>query len=470
MGFIETVKNLLNANNLASENAQLKETINKYKINDVAFALQKLEETQNQTNQYIQRNTDLVNQINSNTEELTKLEKQVRTNQKKLSTLKEIVKRINTSVEQYYATEKPFRISLDFLKSPDLDGIEPQVELPLHCMDMKDLKKAYRENEKQINELTKKYTSWYTTKANKSIYALMVIALKAELQNILYNLKYDKLEKSIEDVKAVTAKYYDICATGNQSISSTMKKFIGEEEYLFINAVKIEYNYYVKKEQAKQEQMAIREQMKQEEEERKALEAEKKKVEKEEEKYLNEIEKIKANLNDATDESSIEEYKKRLLELEGLLSDVAIKKDEIVKLQNGKAGTVYVISNLGAFGPNVFKVGMTRRINPEDRIRELSNASVPFKFDIHSFIFSEDAVAMESKLHELLNDKRVNKVNLRKEFFNTTIDELESLVQDVEPTAEFKRTMVAEEFNQSISSDGNYVSITQDDDDEEEEE
>lgn len=121
----------------------------------------------------------------------------------------------------------------------------------------------------------------------------MVLALRSELQNILYNLKYEKLVTSIEDVKKVTQKFLLVAGEGNQSIAGTLTKFIGEIEYLFINAVKIEYNYYVKKEQARQEQMAIREQMRQEAQERKALEEERKKVEKEESKYHTEIEKIK---------------------------------------------------------------------------------------------------------------------------------------------------------------------------------
>lgn len=143
--------------------------------------------------------------------------------------------------------------------------------------------------------------------------------------------------------------------------------------------------------------------------------------------------------------------------MQAKLADVTIKKDNIVQLQNGKAGNVYIISNLGSFGENVFKVGMTRRIDPQDRVNELGNASVPFKFDVHSFIFSEDAVGLESKLHSILNNKRVNKVNMRKEFFYTTVDELEELVNKIEPTAEFNKTMLAEEFRQSQSSNENYT-------------
>ena len=119
---------------------------------------------------------------------------------------------------------------------------------------------------------------------------------------------------------------------------------------------------------------------------------------------------------------------------------------------------MYIISNLGAFGENIFKIGMTRRLNPQDRVDELGSASVPFKFDVHSFIFSDNAVELENKLHNILNEKRVNKVNMRKEFFYTTIDELENIVTEIDPTAEFNRTMLAEEFRQSQSTTENYTS------------
>lgn len=235
-----------------------------------------------------------------------------------------------------------------------------------------------------------------------------------------------------------------------------------------MNAVKIEYNYYVKKEQARQEQLAIREQMRQEAEERKALERERKKIEEEESKYNGEIEKLKNQIVTAN-ESEIAALNARILELQAQLSDVALKKDEITKLANGKAGNVYIISNIGSFGENVFKIGMTRRLNPQERIDELGSASVPFRFDVHSFIFSNDAVGMETKLHTILNNKRVNKVNLRKEFFRVSMDELEELVNSIDPTAEFTRTILAEEFRQSESTSEVYTtSYIPDEEDEEE--
>lgn len=398
--------------------------------------------------------------------ELEKIIKSTKTQTNKLARSKELVKAIDYALEGYFNYE-PSQDSFKFdpAQLADLEELSPTIMLKLHCMDVKDLRKAYRANDKQISDLLDKYAARYTTKTNKAIYNLMVIALRAELQNILYNLKYEKLDSAIDQVKTVTQKYLKIAGEGNQSIVGTLTKFIGEVEYLFINAVKIEYDYYVKREQAKQEQLAIREQMRQEAEERKALEAEKKKVEKEEAKYNSQIETLKEQLAQANDDE-MAKLNARILELQAQLANVIVKKEEITSLANGKAGNVYVISNLGSFGENVFKIGMTRRLNPQDRVNELGDASVPFKFDVHSFIFSDDAVGLESKLHNILNDKRVNKVNLRKEFFYTTIDELEQLVTEIEPTAEFNKTMLAEEFRQSLSTTENYSSDYDVDDEE----
>ncbi|RKI36971.1 GIY-YIG nuclease family protein [bacterium D16-51] len=196
--------------------------------------------------------------------------------------------------------------------------------------------------------------------------------------------------------------------------------------------------------------------MREEAAERKALENEKKKIEQEESKFNAEIDKIKEQLKSAA-QDEMDALNKRILELQSQLSDVILKKEDIINLQNGKAGTVYIISNLGSFGDNVFKIGMTRRLEPQDRINELGSASVPFKFDVHSFIFSEDAVSLEKKMHEMLNEKRLNKVNLRKEFFKVSLDELEKLVEEIEPTAEFNRTMLANEHRASLETDNSYT-------------
>lgn len=389
-------------------------------------------------------------------EEAVKTLKQLHTSVSKLRRSQELYNSCNYVIDRFLEYSPEFSQCKIPASDTEFEELCPSVILKLHHMDVRELRKAYRENDRQIQAVLKQYEGRYTTKANKTIYSLMVIALQAELQNILYNLKYEKLDTAIDQVKSVTEKYLAIAGNGNQSIAGTLTKFIGEIEYLFINAVKIEYNYYVKKEQARQEQLAIREQMRQEAEERRALEAEKKKVEAEEAKYNSQIHSLKEQLSNAS-ESEISALQKRILELEAQLSAVTLKKEDITKLQNGRAGNVYIISNLGSFGDKVFKIGMTRRLDPQERVNELGDASVPFKFDVHSFIFSDDAVGLESTLHERLSRQRVNKVNMRKEFFYSSVDELEALVNEIDPTAEFKKTMLAEDFRQSISTDDLYT-------------
>ena len=441
----------------------------KAKMDDLSARYTQMEQ---QFNLDTQKNNETISRLRADIADLqskkASLDKQTATQDRKLRRSKELYKSVEYCITNFIQTDAIEQLS--DLDAFDYDEFSPSVILKLHCMDIKDLRKAYRENDKAVNHILEAYASRYTTKANKALYQLMVIALRAELQNILHDLKYEKLDQAVSNVKDVTAKYLHIAGAGNQSIAGTLTKFIGEIEYLFIDAVKIEYNYYVKKEQARQEQMAIKQQMREEAEERKAIELQRKKVEQEESKYQAEINKANEALSTTTDDAQIAALQAKILELQGQLSDVTIKKDEITKLQNGKAGNVYIISNLGSFGENVFKIGMTRRLNPQDRIDELGSASVPFRFDVHSFIFSDDAVGLESKLHSILNNKRVNKVNMRKEFFYSTLDELEKLVNELDPTAEFTKTMIAEEFRQSQSTDTPYVTDYVDEFDEEESE
>lgn len=438
---------------LNKELTSLKEKMNNLGVTEFYQIQYKIKESKENLNCITIENIEINNKNEELNEKLSKLEKSIGSQTKKLSKIKELYYSIDYSINNFFNTD----ISLESIKIPlddfnELEVTSPSIILKLHCMDIKELKHAYNDNNKLINKLLDSYASRYTTKANKAIYQLMIIALRSELQNILYNLKYEKLDKCIGDLKKLTSKYLKIAGEGNQSIAGTLTKFIGEIEYLFINAIKIEYNYYVKKEKAKQEQLALKQQMREDAEERKLLAQQQKKIEKEEEKFNTEIFKFQDILSTTTDTDEIEKFKTRILELQSQLSNIKIKKDEISKLQNGKAGNVYVISNLGSFGENIFKIGMTRRINPQERIDELGNASVPFKFDVHSFIFCDDAVNLEKKIHDILNEKRVNKVNLRKEFFNISIDELEKMINEIEPSAEFNKTMLAEEFNQSQSS------------------
>lgn len=325
------------------------------------------------------------------------------------------------------------------------------IRLHLHSDNSRELRKLSNATNKEIQNILSKYEDRYTTKGNKTIYNLMVIALQAEIQILLLQLKFNKLDDSINAVKDIITKYLSISASGNMAILPTVTRFLNEMEPLYIELINIEYKYYVYREQEKEEQRMIREQMKQEAAERKLLAEEKKKLEKEEEKFSIEISRNKKLLEEETDQEKVRHLEERLQELEIQVKEIEDKKDEITSLALGKAGYVYIISNLGSFGEQLFKIGMTRRMDPQERVDELGSASVPFKFDVHAMVFSDDAVGLEGKLHKLLSRQRVNKVNYRKEFFKTDISSLREMIEEIDPTVEFVTTMLAEEYNHTLA-------------------
>lgn len=337
------------------------------------------------------------------------------------------------------------------------DLLSPTVHLHFHSQELKDLRKRANDINRQIDAIQKEYESRYTTVAIQAMYRFMTLTLRAELQNILYNLKYDKLDKNLHAMREMIAKCERIAIEGSKTIAPTIKRFLLQMESLFEELIKIEYEYYVQQERIKEEQRAIREQMRMEAAERRELERQQQQIEKEASKFNAEIESLRIQISSEGENEKDIVLLQRIAELEAKVNSLNEKKEEIVNLANGKAGHVYVISNLGSFGENVFKVGMTRRLDPQERIDELGNASVPFGFDVHSMIFSEDAVGLEAALHDSLNEKRVNKINLRKEFFRTTIDELEQLVNKYDPTASFNKTMLAEQYRQTLALEQNLI-------------
>lgn len=419
----------------------------------MASALEKSKAEESLISERIQKLTVLFNEseekLRASRLETEKQEKSAASAVRKLQKSREYVRAIQNACDMFDTEERV--ADIDQLSQNVDDFLEPTISLNLQCLDIKELRKRFRQNEKNIQDTFQKYKGRYTTKANITIYRLMVIALSAELQNVLHSIGYNKLDDSLKSIQDITNKYYAIATDGNQSIAPTLKKFIGEIDYFFQEAVRIEYEYYVQKERAREEQRAIREQMRQEAEERRELERQQKQIEKEENKFRDQISQLSSQLEQSSDDEKNRLLEERIAELTRQLSSVAEQKEKIIKLQNGKAGNVYVISNIGSFGDGVFKIGMTRRAEPMDRVNELGNASVPFPFDVHCMIFSDDAVDLETKLHHTLNDQRVNKVNLRKEFFRVDLDQLESLVSEIAPTASFKRTALAEQYRQSLS-------------------
>lgn len=363
--------------------------------------------------------------------------------------------------------EKPIEVLNAEAAFSDQDSLDPVGEIDIKAFAIPDLRKEAKQISKRIDSLCEEFSLRYQTKAMKSLYSITVLYLKLELRVILEELRYKAQEEAISKVGKLMLRVQQMYEDGNKTILPTVLAFLGELEKIFIDAVKVEYLWYLRKEQQRQEQIALREKMREEREERLRLEEERKRVAEEEAKFVAEQERLRVMREEATAKAAEEmakngeqssetiaalaEIDAQMLKVETNLGEVAVQREEIAKRQNGKAGTVYVISNLGSFGPDVFKVGMTRRLEPQDRVDELGDASVPFEFDVHSFIFSEDAVGLEAKLHERLADCRVNKINARKEFFRVPLDDIERLVQETDPTASFTRTMAAEEYRASQS-------------------
>ena len=235
-----------------------------------------------------------------------------------------------------------------------------------------------------------------------------------------------------------------------------MQKVSIKKEYLElkIKELHIKYEYECKKQQEKEEQEAIKDRMREEALVQKEIEKELAKLEKEETHFTNAKVRLQEQIKSWNEnDEKYKELMKKIEELDKKLEEVRENKFKAEKReQNTRAGYVYVISNIGSFGEDVYKIGMTRRLDPMDRVKELGSASVPFNFDVHAIIFSDDAPNLENQLHKRLSEYQVNKVNPRKEFFKVSLNEIESVVKEEfkEATIEFTKVAIAEEFRKSL--------------------
>ena len=212
------------------------------------------------------------------------------------------------------------------------------------------------------------------------------------------------------------------------------------------------HSYQEKLEDEREQKKLIQEQLKEEEKVRREIEREKAKIEKDETQFKNEISKLMKYLQKTDNEVEKNLYIDKIKECEEKLSELeTVKSDVLNREKNTRAGFVYIISNIGSFGENIFKIGMTRRLEPMDRIKELSSASVPFEFDVHALIFSDDAPTLESILHNTFRDYEVNKVNHRKEFFSIPLEKIEKVVTEHHnATVQWTYDAAAEEYRESL--------------------
>ena len=210
--------------------------------------------------------------------------------------------------------------------------------------------------------------------------------------------------------------------------------------------------------QKQEEKELLREQREKEREDKKLqaeIKAKRKQLEKDRDHFKNMVAKVTELLKEAKNDE-VDELKRQLAEYQDKLSELdEIEEDIDYREGHATAGYVYVISNIGSFGEDVYKIGVTRRLEPLERIRELSSASVPFQFDVHALIFSEEAFALETELHNQLANYKVNKVNGRKEYFKVSFEEIRNiLATHKELTVELNEDAEAFEYRQTKAIEG----------------
>lgn len=278
----------------------------------------------------------------------------------------------------------------------------------------------------------------------KDMQKLLIRAFNSECDDCVDHVRFNNIETMEKRIRASHEAISKLGAVMSISIRSTYLS-------LKLKELRLAYEY----QQKKQEERERLRQLRAEERERVKLEKEieeaRKKLEKEKKHYSNALEKLNAQLTVAT-EQEIPALKEKKAELESQLGEIAHSIEQVdYRAANQKAGYVYVISNIGAFGEGVYKIGMTRRLEPMDRIDELGDASVPFDFDVHALIFSEDAPALEAALHRAFDSRKVNMVNTRREFFRVSLDEIKKVVyENFDKTVEFVDIPPAEQYRESL--------------------
>lgn len=272
----------------------------------------------------------------------------------------------------------------------------------------------------------------------------IIRCFNSESDILISKVKFNNIQAYIDKIRKSAEQLNRINTRNRVELSSD---FVD----LKIQELKLAFEYAEKKQEEKEEQKRIREQLREEAKLQKEIEEARKDIEKEQNHYNNALSKLNKQLENCSEEEKAILLEKKA-EIESHLSvlDASIK-DIDYREANKKAGYVYIISNIGSFGHNVYKIGMTRRLDPQERVDELGDASVPFLFDVHALIFCDDAPKLEAALHKAFETKKVNMVNNRREFFKVTLDEIEEVVKsNYDKTVEFEKIPPAEQFRESL--------------------
>lgn len=272
---------------------------------------------------------------------------------------------------------------------------------------------------------------------------LLTRAFNSECDEYVRKVKFSNIDKTIDSIRKLADTVSKLGSTMGISIPRRYTDLKVEE-------AQVAYEYAKFKNDEKERARELREKQREEEKLRKEIESKRKELEKERKKNEGELKKIVERLKSAEGEERDGLMEKKA-ELEGTLGEISKAVEDVdYREANIRAGYVYVISNIGSFGKDVYKIGMTRRLDPMDRVRELGDASVPFNFDVHAMIFTDDAPGLEAALHREFDDRKLNRVNTRREFFKVSLDEIKRVVKEnYDKTVEFVEVPDAEQYRVS---------------------
>ena len=276
----------------------------------------------------------------------------------------------------------------------------------------------------------------------KDMQKLLLRAFNVECDDIIDNVKLSNFDKSSERIMTTSDQISKLGAIMSISISPQYVKLKHDELCLALD-------FEQKKQEEKELIKMERERQREEAKAQKEIEEARKRLQKEQAHYQNALDKLNEQIAKSGESEELLE-KKSQLEAQLADTDKAIK-DVDYREANKRAGYVYVISNIGAFGENVYKIGMTRRLDPMDRINELGDASVPFNFDVHALVFTDDAPSLETALHNAFEHQKLNKINPRREFFRVSLEEIKTVVRkNFDKTVEWVDVAEAEQYRQSL--------------------
>ena len=274
---------------------------------------------------------------------------------------------------------------------------------------------------------------------------LVIRSFNNECDFCVDNVKFDNIELGEKRIR----QSFDACNKLGRVMTVSLA-----HEYLALkfDELRLAHEYQVKKQEEKEEAKRVRQELREQAKLEQEIRAAREKIAKERKHFTTALRDLSSRLERA---SSEEERSALLLKISDVEAGRAALDNEEKLIdyreQNAKAGYVYVISNIGAFGEGIYKIGMTRRLEPMDRIDELGDASVPFWFDVHALVFSDNAPALEAKLHEHFASGRLNKVNGRKEFFRADIAEIEEVIRaNYDAVVEVTHYAAAEQFRESL--------------------